>query len=550
MRAPSIPKLFLCCILAVFFNSCNGPVEDDARNIFRYNESLGIISLDPSQARDKTMIWPALQLFNGLVQMNDQLEVIPAIAHSWEITGNGTVYTFFLRRDVFFHDHRIFPGGKGRVVTAFDVEYSFNRILDPRIASPGRWVFNMLDTRIENRQGFQAVNDSVFRIWLTEPFPPFLGILTMPYCSVLPRELLDHTEVDISVEPVGTGPFYFKQWRRDEKLVLLKNPNYFEFDSAGNRLPYLDGVSISFIRDKQSEFMEFLLGNIDFLSGLHAVYKDELTTRNGNLNPKYKDRFILDTQPYLNTEYLGFLSDPASPELSASPVNDINFRKAVNFGFDRSKMLKYLRNNMGTPANYGFLPAGLPFHNQRDVKGYDYNPDSARYYLTKAGYPPGTRVPEVSLTTTSDYLDLCEFIQYELSRFGIRINLEVATGGAYRNKMANGHLLFFRGSWIADYPDPENYLSLFYSPNRSPAGPNYTRFGNESYDSLYQKSLQTSDPMIRAELNTRMDQFITENAVVVPLFYDEVVRFYPIFIKGLHSNPLNMLVIKYVEKTR
>jgi peptide/nickel transport system substrate-binding protein len=295
--------------------------------------------------------------------------------------------------------------------------------------------------------------------------------------------------------------------------------------------------------------MEFLLGNLDFLSGLHAVYKDELTTRSGELNPKYRDRFTLDTQPYLNTEYLGFLADTSNRDLLASPLSKLDFRKAINFGFDRAKMLKYLRNNLGTPAHHGFLPSGLPFYDQEAVQGFSYNPDSTRHYLMLAGFAPGVEIPEISLTTTADYLDLCEFIQFELSRFGIKISLEVATGGAYRNKMANGHLLFFRGSWIADYPDPENYLSLFYSPNKSPAGPNYTRFGDPLFDSLFEASMQTIGPTMRTELNTRMDQLIIDQAPVVPLFYDEVVRFYPNCIQGLQSNPLNILILKYVKKS-
>jgi len=539
---------FISIIGMVFlFAGCGNKEELRAPNVFRYNESRGIITLDPAFARDQTMIWPAIQLFNGLVQMDQELDVIPCIASTWDISEDGRIYTFHLRDDVYFHDHPVFPDGKGRRVTACDFEFSFSRILDPELASPGSWIFNKLDIS-DSSPGFRALNDSTFRIWLREAFPPFLGILTMPYCSVIPYELQSDPSSDISVDPVGTGPFRFKVWRRDEKLILVRNENYFEKDSSGKRLPYLDGVAISFIKDKQSEFMEFLLGNIDFLSGLHAVYKDELTTRNGKLNPEYDGRFRMDSEPYLNTEYLGFLADTMNPDLQKSPVKDLNFRKAVNFGFDRSKMLKYLRNNMGYPAVYGFLPEGLPFHDQLYVQGYRYNPDSVWFYLEKAGYPGGKNIPEINLTTTSDYLDLCEFIQYELSRFGIQINLDVATGGAYRNKMANGHLLFFRGSWIADYPDPENYLSLFYSPNKSPAGPNYTRFEDAYFDSLYRASLLTTDPQKRKKLNTQMDNYLMKKAVVVPLFYDKVVRFFPVSISNLDANPLNLLILKDVIK--
>ncbi len=538
--------IVVICLFAML-TGCRKRESSNIKNVFRYNESQGIISLDPAFARNQTLIWPSMQLYNGLVQMDEDLNVIPAVAKSWETTSDGKIYTFYLRDDVFFHDHPVFKEGKGRKVNAGDFEFSFSRILDPELSSPGFWIFNKLD-KSRPGGGFQAINDTVFRIWLSEPFPPFLGILTMPYCSVIPVEISGESPVDLSSEPIGTGPFRFQLWRRNEKLVLVKNENYFEKDSAGNSLPYLDGVAISFIKDKQSEFMEFLLGNIDFLSGLHAVYKDELTTRTGELNPEYAGQIRMDTEPYLNTEYLGFLMDTANSELLSSPLHIPEVRKAINFGFDRSKMLKYLRNNMGYPAVHGFLPAGLPYHEQEKIRGYSYNPDSVWYYLEKAGFSSGKNIPEITLTTTSDYLDICEFIQYELSRFGINLNLEVATGGAYRNKMANGHLLFFRGSWIADYPDPENYLSLFYSRNESPAGPNYTRFNDPFYDSLYVRSLNTTDPGKREKLHNQMDNYLVQEAVIVPLFYDKVIRFFPETIENFEANPLNALILKKVKK--
>ena len=168
---------------------------------------------------------------------------------------------------------------------------------------PGSWIFEHVDSD----RGFVAVNDTTLRITLANPFPPFLSILAMPYCSVVPMEVVEHPEADFANHPVGTGPFVFKLWSPDEKLILLKNNQYFETDQEGARLPYLDAVSISFIKDKQSEFLEFLKGNLDFLSGVHVTYKDELLTRSGALNPKYSERFKLLTTPYLNTEYLGIL---------------------------------------------------------------------------------------------------------------------------------------------------------------------------------------------------------------------------------------------------
>lgn len=536
-------------ILVILITSCS-PREETRMNIFRYNESKGIPTLDPAFARNQTIIWPVNQIFNGLLQLDERLQVRPCIAHSWECSEDGTEYTFYLRNDVFFHDHRAFPEGMGRRVTASDFVFSLNRIIDPEIASPGAWIFNAVDRNAENSShGFTAVSDTVLKIFLTKPFPAFPGLLTMPYCSVIPREAVELLGEDFRKDPVGTGPFRFRYWKEDEKLILLKNEKYFEFDDRGNRLPYLNAVNISFTRDKQSEFMEFMMGRLDFLSGVHAVYKDEMITRNGTLNPDHADRINLISQPYLNTEYLGFLLDPDLEAARGSPLLDKNIRRAINYGFDREKMMRHLRNNIGMPATSGFVPRGMPSFSEEKVQGFTHDPDRARELLSRAGYPMGEGLSEITLTTTSDYLDICEYIQHELYEIGIVIEIEVNTGAAFRDRMANGQLQFFRGSWIADYPDAENYLSLFYSRNLSPMGPNYTRYSNPGYDLLFERALGMMEEDERKRLYQRLDSIIIEEAVVVPLYYDQVVRFVPKDLEGLGSNPMNLLDLKRVRWT-
>lgn len=539
MMKPAI----LTILLSLLFFSCTEKKTIKHPNVFRYNESKGIATLDPAFAKSQVLIWPVNQLFNGLVQMDNQLSIKPSIAQSWKISDNGKRYTFYLRKDVRFHNSKIFPNGKGRVVTAHDFEYSLNRIIDPKTGSPGAWIFNQVAEK-----GIAAINDTTLQIELKNPFPAFLGLLTMPYCFVVPKEALDYYKQDFRNHPVGTGPFQYKFWKEGEKLILTKNPNYFEKDKNGNPLPYLDAVSITFINDKQSEFLEFLKGNIDFISGLSPANKDELITRNGRLNPKYDNRIKMISQPYLNTEYLGFLLDTSKISNKNSPVLDKKIRQAINYGFDREKMMKYLRNNIGIPATNGFIPKGMPSFSNK-VKGYDYNPGKTRELLKESGFPNGKGLPSINLTTTSDYLDLCEYIQQELSQFGIEINIDVSTGATFREMVANSKLEFFRGSWIADYPDAENYMALFYSKNFSPGGPNYTHYANKEFNMFYQKAMNETIDSIRYKLYRKMDQIIINDAVVVPLYYDEVVRFVHQNINGFESNPMNLLNIKHVSKT-
>ena len=531
-------------VLSVFL-SCQNPLKKtEIRTVFRYNESKGISSLDPAFANSQRLMWPDFQLYNGLLEMDDSLKICPAIANRWEISNDGLLYTFYLRRDVFFHDDPAFKGGKGRRVIASDFVYSFSRILDPKIASPGAWVFNNVDQSNINTC-FHAVNDSVFQIKLKKRFAAFPQLLTMVYCSVVPTEVIKFYSNDFRSHPIGTGPFMFKTWREGEKLVFVKNPNYFQKDSSGSRLPYIDAVSITFINDKQSEFLEFIKGNLDFLSGVQTAYRNELLTRNGKLNPKYQPRFNMSVLPYLNTEYLGCMIDPS--KMPDNPLLNKKLRKAINYGFDRAKMLKYLRNNIGTPAYWGIIPKGLPGYSE-DLTGYIYNPELSAKLLTDAGFPNGEGLPDITLLTTADYLDLCEFIQHDLAQINIHVKIEVSTGATFRDMIANSKVQFFRASWIADYPDAENYLSLFYSLNFSPKGPNYSHFKNADFDKLYEASVSENQQINRIMLYQKMNSIIVEEAPIVPLFYDKVVRFYPNNVSCFNGNPLNILKLKYVKK--
>ena len=512
---------FFLCLL--FLLSCGVPTQDENLSIFRYNQASGIGSLDPTFAKDQATIWACNQLFNGLVQLNENLEVIPSIAKSWEISEDAKHYTFHLRKDVSFHNHELLKGN--RRVVASDFTYSFNRLRSKELASPGAWV-------LANTESYHATNDSTFEVQLKNPFPPFLGLLSMQYCSVVPKEIVENT--NFREHPIGTGPFHFQYWKEGVKLVFRKNPNYFEKQN-GEQLPFLDAVAITLIKDKQAAFLEFLKGNLDFISGIDASYKDEVLYRDGTLNEKYKGKIILNTQPYLNTEYLGFLMEDALP---------LKIRQAINYGFDRVKMLKYLRNNIGTPALQGFVPKGLPSFSE-NLKGYNYNPEKAKQLITESNFDLNT---EIILSTTSSYLDLCEYIQHALAEIGVKVRVEVSPPSTHRQMVATSKLTFFRGSWIADYADAENYLALFYSKNFCPDGPNYTHFTNTEFDNLYEKASQETNDSMRYELYIEMDELIIQEAAIVPLYYDRVLRFTQPNISGFNSNAMNLLDLKRVRK--
>ena len=323
--------------------------------------------------------------------------------------------------------------------------------------------------------------------------------------------------------------------------MLRRNPLYHEFNEHDERLPHMEAVAISFLPDKQSEFLQFVQGNIDFLNSVDPSYKDDLLTATGELQETYKATVNMVTNPYLNTEYLGFFVGDIEDD-----TNELLLRKAMNYGFDREKMIKYLRNGMGTPAVHGFIPKGLPGFSQ--MAGYYYDPDKARALVDQYKQNTGKDTPSMTITTNSQYVDLCEFIQRQLQSIGLQVNIDVVPPSTLRQAKANGKLPLFRASWIADYPDAENYLSLFYSENFAPGGPNYTHFSNAVFDTWYEEAILTNDVEKRIELYQKMDSLIIENAPVIPLYYDQAVRFTRKNIKDLGANPINLLSLKNVKK--
>jgi len=531
--------------LSIAFVACTTPTTSD-KAIFRYNEAVGIQSLDPAYASGQAATWVCNMLYNGLVDLDDSLHVVPMIAKHWTISPDGKTYTFYLRDDVYFQNTDFFYFDKPPKITAADFVYSFNRIVSPEVASPGAWIFQKVAKNDLGKYAFFALNDTVFQIVLSEPFPPFLGILAMKYASVVPQEVATKYGKDFRKFPVGTGPFQFQLWEEGIKLVLRKNEIYFEKDENNNSLPYLDAVAISFIIDKQVAFMEFMKGNLDFMSGIEACYKDALLTQEGTLQKEYENKITMQTGPYLNTEYLGFLLK----EKENNPLLIKEIRQAINYGFDREKMIKYLRNNMGYAGTSGFVPMGMASFNPEKIKGYHYNPQKALDLLQKAGYPNGEGLPEIPLSVSASYLDLCQYIQHELNKIGIRISLEVQQAAQQRQMMRNYQLPFFRGSWICDYPDAENYLSLFYSKNLQPAGSNYTHYVNPAFDKLFEKSQTITDEILRNKYYTILDSMLMEDAPVVVLFYDKKVRFTQKCIKGLDNSPTNLLNLKRVIISR
>jgi oligopeptide transport system substrate-binding protein len=534
--------LLIACLLFCLINlSCSSKVSTD-KKVFSYNEPEGIATLDPAFAKNQTTIWIAHQLYNTLVETDSNLNIVPSLAKGWEVSADRLTYTFHLRNDVYFHNTDAFENGKGRKMTAGDVVYSLGRIIDKATASSGAWIFN---NRVDSVQPFIAVDDTTFQLKLIRPFHPILGILSMQYCSIVAKEAVEKYGKDFRSHPCGTGPFQQHFWEEGQALILHKNPRYFERDEQGKQLPYLDAVKVSFLDSKATEFLAFRQGELSFINDIDPSFKDEVLTKKGELRKDWQQKILLDKQPYLNTEYLGILVDDKNELVANSPLKLKAVRQAINSSINREKLVMYMRNSIGLPAVHGFVPAGLPSRNAELVNGYPYNPAKAQQLLKQAGFANGNGLPVIKLLTIPIYADIGSFVAKQLEETGIKVQVEVVQKSLLLEQTAKSKATFFRGSWIADYPDAENYMAMFYSKN--PAPPNYTRYKNPAFDVLYEKALMEENDSLRYQLYRQMDQVVIDDAPVVPLWYDMVIHLVNKNVRNFKSNALNLLELRRVQ---
>ncbi len=514
--------IYVFFLLIILF-SCKNDSQSEEYKVLRYNQANNITSLDPAFAKSQNNMWAVNQIYDGLLSLNASLDLVPRLAKSWRFSADRKQITFLLDTSYKFHDDPCFEG-KPRYLKADDVVYSFNRIIDKDTNSPGSWIFN---GTVADENPFLAVNDSTFVLRLQKPFLPILGILTMQYCSIVPEEAVLSYGNQFRSHPVGTGPFKFKTWKENQGLYLLKNEDY------PNNPGDIDGIKVSFIPDKKIAYYELLNNNLDLLSGIESSYASELLDKEGRLLDRHADVFTLNNAPFLNTEYIGINMELAKNSILGTK----DFRKALNFAINRKELLASLKNNIGSPADAGFVPKGLPVHNPEKVRGYSFNQDSALYYLKKSNYFEDKEL--ITVHTNNEYIDVITYVAKSWENMGIQVKIELMEPSILRQGMRNESIAMFRASWIADYPDAESFLCMYYSKNPPP--PNYTRFRNDTFDKLYEAALSETDLSKRYALYWQMDRILIDEAPIIFLYYDETAVFVRNRIENLNTNALNML---------
>lgn len=522
---------YYSCLVLLICSSCSPENKEQDIISFHYNISNKVTSLDPAFARNRDNIWVVDHLYSTLVQFDDDMHIVPDLAKKWEIDPLGLTYTFTLREGVTFHEHTAYSEPK--TVTAADVAYSLGRLIDTTVNSPGSWV---LKGKLRDTDPFETPNDSTFILHLNKPFPPMLGILTMQYCSVLNDEFVAYHNGKIRDQASGTGPFQLAAWKEDQGLFLKKNAKY-HFQNASN----LENVRISFISDRKTALMDLLSGHLDLVVGMDPSFKAILLDKNGLVQKQHRHRIKMIKSPFLNTEYLGINLEKAKME--NSPLADRRFRQALNYGLDKELMMSSLRSGVGKPALQGFIPFGMIGHDS-EAHGFAYDPKKARQLLDSTDYFP--EATTLKLQVNSDYLDLCLFAASQWQKLGVNVEVELIESSLLRQMMRNGASTFFRASWIGDYPDEETFLTVFYGSN--PAPPNYTRFHNAHFDSLYEHALRLNEPEDRLSIYRQMDSTLIAEAPVIFLYYDESLMLSTTGVSGISTNAFNLLRLDSIRQ--
>jgi len=554
--------LLFFVFISILNISCSKKEESKSKT-FNFNLNQGIESLEPVMSNTVQMIWGLSIMMEGLVEFDEDKNIHPCIAESWNISDDALTYTFNLRNDAFFHDNSCFPNSAGRRVTASDFKYCLERVNDPKTKTRGQWVFRdrikgaqeyidfmsgKSSVEVKEITGIMAVNDSTLQIELTKPFSPFLSILTMSYAYVYPKEAVEFYKDRFGQNPVGTGPFKFVKWDVDKELVYEKNPKYWQKDLQGNALPYLDGVKITFTQSSETEFLDFQNGKYDYHDPSSETY-DQITDDNGNLIDPQSKNYSLTKQPWLQTVYFGLMQSLELPAGKESPfLNNKKLRQALNYAVDRNKILKFVLKNRGTAASHGPIPLGMPGFNP-NIKGYTYDKEKAKQLLSEAGYPGGKGL-SLTLVTGNEEIQktIAIAFQEQLKDFGINLQLEQMLQATLISKQEEGVFPFWRASWGADYFDPENFMALFYSKNVTPKGPNRVGYSNPVIDKMYEDALKITDFSERQKIYDEMQKIVIEDAVWLYLYYNQKIYLLQKNVEGFFLDGLNIINLKHVRK--
>jgi oligopeptide transport system substrate-binding protein len=511
---------FVLVSIFIFFQDTHAQIKGEKEvplrgGVYRRPLEFNPKTLDPALSIDIHAVTVIQQLFDGLVQFDKNLNIIPAIAKSWKISHDGLIYTFYLREGVRFHN--------GREVTAKDFVYSFTRIIDPQMKSPGA---NFLDRvlgfkefqegKADHVRGLESTGKYIFEIKLSEPYAPFISVLGMNKFKVLPKEEVEKPGHDFGNSPVGTGPFRFVSMKEGEEIILKENHNYFE------GRPYLDQIIFKIFHGAPREriLKEFKDGSLEE----SFIPPEEIET------VAKEKQYIFLQKPTLSLRLYGF-------NLLSQPLDNKKLRKAINFAIDKKSIISEIHQNQFNLAK-GILPPGMPGYDPMK-NSYPYNERQAARFLSEAGFPKGKSLQPLEIWSASKSeaaeKELDE-IKSQLNKVGIQATIHFETNWPnFVSLLTTNKAPIFLRAWYADFPDPDNFLGiLFHSKSKY----NYMAYHNPEVDRLLDKAKTERDYLKRMEMYRKIEGIVLEDAPIVPMVNNLFQMAYQPYVRGIEVNAL------------
>ena len=506
--------------------SNSGSSSGSKENVFRINFS-DPPTFDPHLVTDTTSASIIVEIFSGLVTLNKDLDIIPDLAESWEVSDDGTVYTFKLRDDIKFSN--------GENVTAQDFKWSIERSANPDTGSYNADVYlgdiigvkEVIDSNggIQEVEGVKAIDDKTLEITIDSPKTYFLAKLTYPTAFVLSQKYLESMGDDWIDSPVGTGPFVLQEYQIGQILKLKRNDLYWGEKSKvdGVIMNLAGGVSMAMYENDEID-----------ITGVGLADLERVKDPN---DPLSKD--LVDVPPQFTLSYIGF-------NVNMAPFDDENFRKALSHAVDKELIADKIYSGLTKPA-YAVIPPGFPGYSP-SINGLEFNPELAKDYLSKSKYSdPATR-PRIIVTIPgtggSPGMDTEVISDMWRETLGVEVEIQQVEWATYLQDMNRKRLQVWAGSgWQADYPDPQDFIDiLFYSGSDV----NHGNYKNEKVDDLILEARTELDQNRRFLLYNQAEQIVVDEAPIFPLWFDtDGYALVKPWVKGYSFTPI--IVPKYKD---
>lgn len=546
----NISILLLASSLVLF--SCkdngNGKLSDKSGGTFVMAENFPIASIYPISTTNQVEALVVGQIHESLLRLDAKtLEVVPGLAEKWEISKDGKTITFHLVKGAHFQDDKCYSDGKGPEITAKDVKftlellatktddnYQFSTILKDRLVG----VNDFFDKKSKSISGVKIIDDYTIALELVNPSLSFMKLLANPSAAIINETAFKAYGKDLKT---GAGPFMYDISSTPEKLVLVKNPNYFRKDSLGFVLPYLDTVIVQIMPSIEDGLSSFENGKIDLINTLPSLRVKDVVEKNIKEFVSHPPKSLLHREPEMLSQFYVF-------NTKQKPFDNASVRQAINYAIDREKLVdNVLQGQAIGAAVHGITPNTFSGYDIKKIKGYSLDIEKAKKLLSDAGYPNGKGFPEVRILVNSGNSrnsSVAVELQKQLKEhLNINVNFESLPNIQKYELQMHGKSDIYRDAWVADFSSPESFLSLFVGddvPADSSAAsfPNTSRYQNPTFD-LYFKKGRDSNIRDSSFANfMRAEQVLMDDAVIIPLWYEGSYRLLTNNVKGLSLNAM------------